>query len=166
MKIPKGSRAGRAKLTISRPYGGRHDDRPCIKIAVDDQDSRIQFLELEVSLADFASALTGMSEVECDMVVRGLQNVGKVRETQTLVIVLEKSFLKERGLNPYGRELEDYLTNDPDGIRASHETDGWKVDTYLRSQHSITPEGKGDTAIRLNLRRYRYVEAPATKEET
>ena len=166
MKIPKGSHAGRAKLTISRPSGGRHDGNPCIKIAVDDCDSRIQFLELEVSLADFALALTGLSEVECNMVVRGLQNVGKVRETQSLAIVLEKAFLKERGIQPYGREMEQYLVEDPDGIRAQHETDGWKVDTYLRSQTSITPDGKSDTAIRLNVRRYRFVEQQPEKEPT
>lgn len=154
----------KANLSISRPYGGRSDENPYINVTIRDANSRIDFVSLQVPLASFAEALTGLSEVEADMVVRGLNNVGKVREHQHLPLVLTKAYLKEKRVEPYGRELEKFLSTDPDGLISAHETDGWKVDVYLRSQTSVTPDGKGDTAIRVNLSRHRYVDPQPTEE--
>ena len=144
----------KGNLTISRPNGGRSDENPCISIKVRDATSRIDFVTIEVPLANFAEALTGLSEVEARLTVRGLDNVGKVRESQPVTFVLTDEYLAKHDLRSYDRAgIKALLENDPEG--RFHE-EGWELSTYLGTQNSITPNSPD--GIRINTSRVRYVE--------
>jgi hypothetical protein len=69
-------------LTISRVHSTVEDDY--IEVRLRDDDAATEFVVAKVSLADFASALTGCSHVGCELDVRGLERVGKKMELDTL----------------------------------------------------------------------------------
>jgi hypothetical protein len=144
----------KGNLTISRPNGGRSDESPHISIKIRDATSRIDFVTIEVPLANFAEALTGLSEVEARLTVRGLGNVGKVRESQPVTFVLTDEYMTKYSLQSYDRVgIKAHLEHDPEG--RFHEA-GWELSTYLGTQNSITPNSPD--GIRINTSRVRYVE--------
>ena len=144
----------KGNLTISRPNGGRHDDGSCISIKIRVATSRIDFLTVEVPLASFAEALTGLSEVEAMLTVRGLGNVGKVRDSQAITFVLTDEYMTKYGLQSHDKAgIRAHLEHDPEG--RFHE-EGWELSTYLGTHHSITPNSPD--GIRVNTSRVRYVE--------
>ncbi|MBQ0339640.1 hypothetical protein J9236_00095 [Providencia rettgeri] len=129
----------KGKLTISRPSYG--DDREKINIVVKCDVSKLRFLSLEIDYADFAKCITGLSEVDCELEVSGLENVGKKRITeQRSVICPIKSYEK--------RVLRDWLIN-------NKQEDGYILDPYLGSQSSIKMCDEGTV---LNYRVIKYVE--------
>lgn len=129
----------KGKLTTSRPSYG--DNREKINIVVRDQASRLKFLSIEIDYADFAKCITGLSEVDCELEVSGLENVGKKRITeQRSVICPIKSYEK--------RVLRDWLIN-------NKQEDGYILDPYLGSQSSILMCDEGTL---LNYRVIKYVE--------
>ena len=144
----------KANLTISRPQSSRASDDPFIRIVVRDSNSRAQFLELDVPLATFAEALTGLSEVECDMNVRDLAKVGLKKETKFVSFDLTAEYMAKYGISSLDRKRLSYLMEqDPDGIFAQE--DGWTLSLYLNSQNSIVH--MPDDAIRINTSAHRYV---------
>lgn len=141
-------------LTISRPQGPRSYDDPFIRIAVRDASSRVEFLELEVPLASFAEALTGLSEIKCDMKVRDLDRVGLIKETKALTFELSAEYLKKYGVGSCDKKALGYLLEqDPDDI--FQQEDGWVLSTYLGSQNSV--EHLPGDAIRINTGAHRFV---------
>lgn len=110
-----------AKITISRPYGG---DSRYIRIAVRDDDACIEFLELKISLENFSEALTGLGNTECEMVTRGLENVGKLREQDTLVFPMPESDYSNR------KEVAAFVAQ-------KQAPEGWTADSYFDSQDSF-----------------------------
>ncbi|WP_239354793.1 hypothetical protein [Providencia rettgeri] len=129
----------KGKLTISRPSYG--DDREKINIVVKCDVSKLRFLSLEIDYADFAKCITGLSEVDCELEVSGLENVGKKRITeQRSVICPIKSYEK--------RVLRDWLIN-------NKQEDGYILDAYLGSQSSVQYCDEGTI---LNYRVIKYVE--------
>ena len=62
----------KGSISISRPSFG--DGRQKISIQIKDIDSRVSFLDVEIDLDLFSSALTGLSEQACDFKVRGLNS--------------------------------------------------------------------------------------------
>jgi len=136
----------KGKLTISRPYGFRSDDNPFIRIAIQDEASRIEFVELEVPLASFAEALTGLSNVEANMVVRSLDKIGKRRIVESVTFELSKEYLESKGIETYNKEkIRQLLKEDPDKM---FQREGWSLDTYLGSQGSIIYNG--NNALKIN----------------
>lgn len=126
------------KLTISRPSSG---DERFIRIAIRDELSRSRFVEFEVSLENFALALTGLSEVQGKMTVENLENVGKVRVVETRSIECPLKSFSPR------EDFEKWL-------RENAQESGWIIDSYLRSQSSVERNEHGKTI--LNYRVYRY----------
>lgn len=125
----------KGKLTISRPYGFRQDENPHIRIVIEDSASHVQFIELEVPLASFAEALTGLSGVEAPMTIRGLHNVGKRRVVESVTFDLSEEYLKSKDIKTYDKEkIRQLLKEDPDKM---FQREGWVLDTYLGSQSSI-----------------------------
>jgi len=145
------------KISISRPSSS--DDRPnYVRIAIRDETSRMGFLEVEVDMAEFALALTGLSEQNCVLRTRRLDAVGKVRESQPMTFVLTDEYLDKHGLSSYDRAgLKAHLEQDPEG--RFHE-EGWELSTYLGTQSSTTPNSPD--GIRINTHRVRYVERTPT----
>lgn len=69
----------KGKLTISRPQCSSGEKY--INIEVEDDDARIVFLTLKISLEKFSEAITGLASSGCEFEVGGLENVGKLRST-------------------------------------------------------------------------------------
>ena len=112
----------KAALTISRPSYG--DDRKKISIQVRDINARIQFLELEIDLDKFTECLTGLSEVESDMEFRGLENVGKSKETMKIEFEIpDASYITGKD-----KVKEIAVLNTPEG---------WTCSSYFSSQNSF-----------------------------
>ena len=57
-----------------------------MRVLIEDADSRIEFVHLELDLASFMRALTGLAYVECDMETNGLEHVGKLCERKELIV--------------------------------------------------------------------------------
>jgi len=114
----------KANLTISRPAWG--DGRTAISIKVGDDASRIEFLAIEIPLADFAEALTGLSKVECDAEVRGLENVGLTRESKQIEFLV-------------GDVDVDWDRREENICRLAEEAtpEGWNPPTYFGSRGSF-----------------------------
>jgi hypothetical protein len=144
----------KANLTISRPSSSTASDEPFIRMVVRDNGSRTQFLELDVPLATFALALTGLSEVECSMKVNHLDRVGLIKESKSITYVLTAEYLAKYAIHSFDRVKLGYLMEqDPDNLFAQE--DGWVLSTYLGSQNSIVH--LPDDAIRINTSAQRYV---------
>ena len=117
----------KAKLNISRPSYG--DDRRKIAISVIDTDAGIEFLELEIDLADFAECVTGLSHVECEMEFRGLENLGKVSEKEKIEFKVSDSYIyKDRNKEAIEKAK---LSTPP----------GWEASEYYGSQNSFFTKG-------------------------
>lgn len=106
-------------LTISK------NSKDEVHIVVRDKPSRVKFLDLNLTLTNFAEVLTGLSEVEVEGEVFDLDVIGKplVRERRSVVLPI--------GLYLYNKmKVVDYLIE-------HHQEDGWNMDLYLGSQNSI-----------------------------
>lgn len=126
------------EITISRPQGGDRYEGS-VSIAFKDRNSRIEFLRVDVGLANFAEALTGLSAVPVKLNVRSLDLVGKTRITEPARFTLKRSYLKEKGVDTYDKKaLRKLIEQDPDGI---FQRPGWTLDTYLGAQNSIVHQG-------------------------
>jgi hypothetical protein len=122
IKVNRMKETIKGSLTISRPTCG--DGREYISIQVKDVTSRVRFLEVEISYAEFTACLTGLSETRCDLVVRGLQNVGKTKETDRIMFEMPK--------HNYNDTKEVAI------LEAQKNTPkGWECDTYFGSQGSF-----------------------------
>jgi hypothetical protein len=137
------------KMTISRPI--RHD-RSYISVSLKDVNSGIEFLDVEVELADFANMITGLGFIDVKAQVRGLEHVGKIYESQPAQVTILREVYNEIITGPY-EEHKKQLGN---FIDVNHSLIGWTNDTYLGSQKSIV---HSEDNVTLNFRRFRYVEA-------
>lgn len=128
-------------LSISR------NSKDLVGIRVKCDSSRITFLELELTLEQYAQVITGLSEVEVDGVARGLDFVGKnkIREPRSVEL--------PEGLYNYRKEpVVEYL-------KEHHQEEGWIQDLYLGSQGSITLDQK-TKKYTANYAVYCYVAEP------
>lgn len=122
------------KITISR-WHGNQEPRDGITIEVTDETSGIRFLEVGMTLEAFAQAVTGLSHQPCEIELRGIENVGKVRELKTEVVPFNYSSDKPAALAPF-------------------EVDGWKgYAGDLGNPHKVA-----DGGYRVSFTR--YVDAP------
>ena len=126
------------KITISRPVGHNIE---VITIDIEDESSGVSFLSVLVGYADFAKALTGQGYIPCEFEIRGLELIGKRRETKTEhVFVLDGSYetRDKRACNA----VEQYEKDDWKGCREDTlnfhrrketESDGaWYAVTFTR----------------------------------
>ena len=105
----------KGKITISKTSGNRRDS--IITITITDESSGTNFVIAEVGLKDFAEALTGLACVDCEYETRGLNNIGKVRETKTVNITVQigdKTWSRSPENDAYVKILV-----------APYEVDGW-----------------------------------------
>ena len=114
----------KAKLTISRPSYANGTKN--VLITVQDEDARIEFLEVEISYADFTECLTGLANVHCEMKVTGLENVGKMREVRSL------EFKMPLYLDQQARRKESAVAE-----AILHTPEGWKASAYYGSKDSF-----------------------------
>ena len=89
----------KTKLTISRPVYGCGKEK--ISIQVRDVDAHIRFLDIEIDLDKFTKCITGLSEIECTATLRGIENVGKKRETMAIEVEIPKNIYTNRKETAY-----------------------------------------------------------------
>lgn len=115
-------------LTITRPNHAGEDG--FINITVRDRSSRTNFLTVEVSLANFTQAITGLAETDCQIEVRNLDRVGLKKESKAL------EFSTPEGSGYRNKEMAF-----KEALRLCPE--GWSVNNYFNSQDSFfTKDGR------------------------
>ena len=126
------------KITIGRPSCGSGEKY--ISIQIKDESSRIRFLEVKISLDQFAECITGRSEVPIMMTVSGLEHIGKVKESKPM------SF----PISSHDRDLAAKLAKElcPEG---------WLVSKYFGSQKSFSHDNAEGYTAHTTI--YRYVES-------
>ena len=125
----------KGKITISRYTSSHRDDGIIIEIT--DDLSRVTFVSLELSLENFARAVTGCGFVDGEMETRGLDLIGKKSEHKTIVIPCQPFGDKEKK-EAAKRKMQEY------------EVDGWHGrERDLYNSHNHCKEG-----IRVSFTRY------------
>lgn len=133
----------RASVSISRSSDG------LIRIRIRDREAVQEFLEVKMTPECFGEAITGLSDVEASAEARHLERVGKrrIREARCIECPFV-SYSKD--------ELRAWLLENA-------QEEGWALDPYLGSQHSISREG---TKLFLNYAVFKYVDyEPALTQE-
>lgn len=123
----------------TEPYHG-------IRIEVVDGESRVHFLQVNMSVEEFALAITGCGERECEFELRGVDTVGKVREHKEEMVEFDRDVI-------YSRDRDAALL-----ALKSYEVDGWIGDANDAFNHhrqgaiSVTRH-----AVSARIRFTRYV---------
>jgi len=79
----------KGNITLSR-YDSNYEDTHPIHLKVEDKDSSTQFIDISMTLKDFAFLITGMGFMDCEFEVRGLDRLGKKRENKTEYVPVPK----------------------------------------------------------------------------
>ena len=82
------------KITISKPVRG--DGRERVQISVKDELSRNRFVTVSMSLENFAHALMGLAEVDCNHELNNPEIVGKKKEVEKLEFEMPRGTLINR----------------------------------------------------------------------
>lgn len=130
----------KGKISFTRPSRGGDVDQ-VVSIQIQDCASRINFLEIDVPLEQFALAVTGLSAQACDLTVRGLNRVGtkKVTESREALYTGEHAYNKDK--------LRAWLIE-------TKQEEGWTLDPYVAHQNAIYPVD-GGMMVRYSV--YKFV---------
>lgn len=132
----------KGKIDITRPQ--RHDGVDVISIAINDDLSGVRFLDIKMSPHDFMMAITGLSGQPIEFEVRNLDVIGKRKE-----YVRAEADVPRAELPSYDKKLmQDWLVK-------NQQREGWRIDTYLGAQSSVSHIGD---SVRLRYGYYRYVD--------
>lgn len=123
-----------AGVTISRNSSDE------IHISFRDNLSGITFVNVNMTLSDFALALTGLAEVKAPAEVAGLCNVGKVRVTEPRSVVYSGNHEFDR------KKRESWLVE-------NCQEDGWRLNSCLGSQGSTTYQN-GVTTLNYSVTKF------------
>ncbi len=98
-----------------------------IRLEIEDDVSGTRFLQVGISLENFARMLTGSNYLDCDFELH-TQNVGRTRESKTEIVPLEDKYFatdeqRHKALAPF-------------------EVDGWKARSDdISNHHNYTDKG-------------------------
>lgn len=123
----------KGEVTISR------NSNDFVVISIHDEASGTRFVDLELSLENFAMAITGLARVSGEMKVRGLGHVG-------MKLVIENRAAKCPDLGLGKEPYQEWLLS-------NCAEEGWEIDTCLGSQGSISRNGKWVT-LNYSVRKY------------
>lgn len=112
-----------------------------INIRLRDKASRTEFVDVQMTLEDFASAVTGLAEVGVVGTVRGLEKVGKVRVLESRQTVYPGAIYDDRA------KQESYIVD-------NCQEEGWELLPALRSQGSIQKGTTGETLLKYSVVKY------------
>lgn len=133
----------KGNMTISRPTYGCGKEK--ILITLKDKKSRTRFIEVEIGYTEFTQILTGLSEVEVDFSVKGLESVGKTK------VVTRRKELVPECYTPYYCHIEEIS----EWLQDLYGDGTTFVNTYLGSKDSFTTKD-GETYV--NFSTYVYEE--------
>jgi len=117
-----------------------------ITIEVEDYDSNITFLTIELTTEEFCQAALGrLASMRCELNVNGLEHVGKHMELDTLEFEMPSNML-----NVYEPKVLRATA-----IERANEIcpAGWVPDTYFGSQGSFSRKG-GKLFAKTTIRRW------------
>ncbi len=117
------------------------------RIEVEDESSGIRFLKINLSAEQFMACLGRLANVECDMDVRGLDLIGKMRETGKFEFKIPAELYNLR------YEERDYFDKTAQELAQSQLADGWIADSYFGSQGSFFKKD-GEQWARVTIRRW------------
>lgn len=129
------------KITISRitsnsPRGS------WIRISLEDKNSHIHFVELDIDFKQFGMAVTGRGSQPCDMELRGLEFLGKTAENKTEFVLLRRK---------RNEEWENSLFD-------NYEIDGWTARRLdIKNYHNYVVEKSDEDYECYKVSFHRYV---------
>jgi len=122
------------KITISKTSCNLEDDY--ISISIVDESSHVQFVDVKMSLLDFANAITGLAFNSCDFELRHPELVGMKRESKSELLPRPK----------FGCSVVDLQR-----ILDPFEVDGWFGSFYdMKNHHNWV----GDNQVSVGFTRY------------
>ena len=117
----------KAGLTISRIHGS---EDYAVEIRIRDEHSRIEFIEMQLTLEQFATALFGTPVSEVDVELRGLEKLGLTAENKTEIVKCD----------PWDEAARN------EALKA-YEVDGWKARSGdINNSHNFRT-AKGTTGV-------------------
>jgi hypothetical protein len=123
------------------PYSG-------VRIEVIDDKSRAHFLRLQMTPEQFANALFGRAEQECEFDLAGIANVGKLLETKEQIVEISYDVYSSR---------DEALV---DEALAKYEVDGWVARTQdATNHHRLVSHNIASDTVKVKVSFHRYVEA-------
>ena len=131
-----------ASITISR------DSHDTVRIELRDRNSRIKFALLELSLENYALAVTGLSEIEGEVSYAGLEFVGKTKVAESRKAQIRADLFGESYSEGFKDKVKEYLID-------LHKGEDWMVNSYLNSKDSIVSINDG---YLINYSVFKYVE--------
>lgn len=117
------------------------DSNNMINIRLRDKASRTEFVDVQMTLEDFALAMTGRAEADVIGDVRGLGRVGKVKVLESRQTVYPGNSYDDRA------KQESYIVD-------NCQEDGWELLPALRSQGSIQRGTTGETLLNYSVVKY------------
>lgn len=117
------------------------------RIEVEDDSSGIRFLKINLSAEQFMACLGRLVNVECDIDVRGLDLIGKTRETAKHEFKIPAELCNLR------HKERDYFNKTAQELAQSQLTDGWIADSYFGSQGSFFQKD-GEQWARVTIARW------------
>jgi len=117
------------------------------RIEVEDESSGIRFLKINLSAEQFMTCFGRLANVECDIDVRGLDLIGKTRETGKHEFKIPAELYNRR------YKERDYFDKTAQELAQSQLTDGWIADSYFGSHGSFFQKD-GEQWARVTIRRW------------
>lgn len=156
MKRPTEEKQLTGTLSISRTSSNRPLDRP-IKITLEDELSRCRVVQIELTLADFAEALTGMFGVPCQFTWPSSSVVGKRHEHKTEVVFIPDKCTDRKDQESARKHFAEF------------EVDGWRgrVSDAFNSHRWAKDERPNPCGVRgmwTSITFDRWVEAESAEE--
>jgi hypothetical protein len=106
----------KGQIGITRPSGGEYDGQ-YMSIRVECSSSRLDFLEIKISLENLMKALSGQYGIEMDFYTRGLEHVGKTKISKPLVFEMPEGSSYATDYKELAKELA--IANADDGYTPS-----------------------------------------------
>lgn len=81
-------------ISISYVRSSEEDD--FMRISIDDQSSGITFLDVDLSMLNYAKVTAGLGYIPCEFTLRHADNIGKKLETKTEIVFVPKCDYHDR----------------------------------------------------------------------
>ena len=128
----------KGKITLGR-YASNYEDINPIRFQLEDDKSGVLFLDVKMTLKDFALMITGLGYIDCEFELKNSELVGKTREHKTENIVV--------------RDAWDITEEEKLEALKPFEVDGWIGSKYDISNHNNIVKGLSNT-YKVGFTRY------------
>jgi len=122
-----------AKATISR------NSNDIVTLQIRDFNSRNQFVSLEFTLEQYALLVTGLAEIQCNMEVKCLDTVGKIKISEEITLTCPRIDLNKEQYRKW--------------IKENFKDEGWEINALLGSHDSIR-NTKDGAILRFSVFKY------------